>query len=152
MYNLDYKNRLLYASVILQHGRKIITVDDVIVDTGAFHTIISTDYLEDLDVEFTEDDELVKSSGYGGLQLSSVRKKIEKIRIGDISLENIKIDFGEIDPYERVNGLIGLDFLRLAGVVIDLVDVTMYKKIINEDFWSGDIPSSNRGLADIGEE
>lgn len=60
--------------------------------------------------------------------MSSVRKKIDKVKIRDISLENTKIDFGEIDPNERVNRLIGLDFLRSAGVVIDLVDLTMYKK------------------------
>lgn len=128
MYNLHYKNGLLYASIILQEGDKSVIIDDVIVDTGAYHTIILTDYLEDLDVAFTEDDELVKSSGYGGLQMSSVRKKIEKVMIGDISLTNMKIDFGEIDPYERVNGLVGLDFLRTAGVIIDLVDLTIYKK------------------------
>ncbi|SCG82752.1 hypothetical protein DW1_1179 [Proteiniborus sp. DW1] len=128
MYNLHYKDGLLYASIILQEGDKSVIIDDVIVDTGAYHTIILTDYLEDLDVAFTEDDELVKSSGYGGLQMSSVRKKIEKVTIGDISLTNMKIDFGEIDPYERVNGLVGLDFLRSAGVIIDLVDLTMYKK------------------------
>lgn len=128
MYNLHCKNGLLYASVILQHGNKTITIDDVIVDTGAYHTIILTDYLEELDVEFTEDDELVKSSGYGGLQMSSVRKKIDRVKIGDILLENTKIDFGESDPHERVNGLIGLDFLRAARVVIDLDELTMYKK------------------------
>ena len=130
MYNLHYKHGLLYTSVILQHGGESIIVDDVIVDTGAFHTIILTDYLEGLEVEFEEDDELVKSSGYGGIQLTSVRKKIDKIRIGDISLENIKVDFGIIDPYERINGLIGLDFLCSAGVIIDLVDLTIYKKLI----------------------
>lgn len=128
MCNLHYKDGLLYASIILQESDKSVIIDDVIVDTGAYHTIILTDYLEDLDVAFTEDDELVKSSGYGGLQMSSVRKKIEKVTIGDISLSNMKIDFGEIDPYERVNGLVGLDFLRSAGVIIDLVDLTMYKK------------------------
>lgn len=129
MYNLDYKNGLLYASVILHEGNKSITIDDVIVDTGAYHTIILADYLMELDVAFTEDDELVKSSGYGGLQMSSVRKKIDRVKIGDISLTDMKVDFGEIDPYERVNGLIGLDFLRNVGVIIDLVDLKMYKKL-----------------------
>jgi len=128
MYSLHCKNGLLYASIVLQEGDKSIIVDDVIVDTGVYHTIILTDYLEDLDVAFTEDDEYVKSSGYGGSQLSSIRKKIDIVTIGDISMINMKIDFGEIDPYERVNGLIGLDFLRSAGVIIDLVDLTIYKK------------------------
>lgn len=45
---------------------------------------------------------------------------------GDIVVNNIKLDFGEIDPNERVNGLIGLDYLRCAGVILDLVDLIMY--------------------------
>ena len=128
MYKLSYKNGLLYASLEIMINEKLIKIDDVIIDTGAFHTIILTDYLENYEVEFSEDDELVKSSGYGGLQMSSVRKKVDKVKIGDIFVENVKIDFGEIDPFERINGLIGLDFLRSAGTVIDLVELTMYKK------------------------
>ena len=128
MYELHYKNGLLYASIVLSHKNKSVKVNDVIIDTGACHTIILTDYLEGLDVELEDTDELVKTSGYGGVQYSSVRKKIDKLEVGDILLENIKVDFGEIDPYERVNGLIGLDFLRTAGLIIDLVDLRMYKK------------------------
>ena len=128
MYNIVLKNGLLYASVVLELKGKTVTVDDVIIDTGAYHTIILTDYLTSMEAEFTAEDELVKASGYGGLQLSSVRKKIDKLSIGDISIENSKIDFGEIDPFERVNGLIGLDFLRNAGVIIDLVDLILYRK------------------------
>ena len=128
MNKLIYKNGLLYASLEILINKKSIKINDVIIDTGASHSIILTDYLENLEVEFTEDDELVKSSGYGGLQMSSIRKKVDKVKIGDIFVENVKIDFGEIDPFERINGLIGLDFLRAAGTVIDLVELTMYKK------------------------
>lgn len=130
MNNLQFKDGLLYTSIILKHGEKSVLVDDVIIDTGAFHTIISTDYLEKMDVEFSEDDELVKASGYGGTVCYSVRKRIDSIQCDDLSVKDIKLDFGEIDPNERVNGLIGLDFLRKAGVIIDLVDLVMYKKSI----------------------
>lgn len=128
MYELHDKNGLLYASIMLSHGDKSVIIEDVIIDTGACHTIVLTDYLESLDVAFNDTDELVKTSGYGGVQYSSVRKTIEKLTIGDIVIENMKIDFGDIDPFERVNGLIGLDFLRYAGLIIDLVDLKMYKK------------------------
>lgn len=130
MNNLQFKDGLLYTSIILKHGDKSVLVDDVIIDTGAFHTIIATDYLEKMDVEFSEDDELVKASGYGGTVCYSVRKRIDYIQCDDLSVKDIKLDFGEIDPNERVNGLIGLDFLRKAGVIIDLVDLVMYKKSI----------------------
>ncbi|WP_010076265.1 hypothetical protein [Clostridium cellulovorans] len=46
----------------------------------------------------------------------------------NIKLDNLKVDFREIDPYERVNGLLGLDFLRKAGIILDLADCVMYKK------------------------
>jgi predicted aspartyl protease len=125
---LQLKDGLLYTSINLLHEGKCIIVDDVIIDTGAFHTIITPEYLEKLDVEFSDEDELIKASGYGGTISYSVRKKIDSIECEDIKINDIKIDFGEIDPNERVNGLIGLDFLRNAGVILDLVDLVMYKK------------------------
>ena len=128
MHNLEYKDGLLYASITLMHDEKFVEVNDVIIDTGAFHTIILTDYLSDLGVELTDDDQLVNASGYGGVVYSSVRKKIHRIQLGDISLDNIRLDFGVIDPQERVNGLIGLDYLMAAGLVIDLVDLCIYPK------------------------
>ncbi len=128
MKKLQFKDGLLYTSVKLKHGDKEIAVEDVIIDTGASHTIILTDYLTDLDVSFLDNDELVKSSGYGGIVFSAVRKKIERIELDGIILEDCKLDFGVIDPYERVNGLIGLDFLKAAKVVIDLDTLLIYKK------------------------
>lgn len=130
MNNLQFKDGLLYTSITLKHEDKSVLVNNVIIDTGAFHTIIATDYLDKMDVEFSANDELVKASGYGGTVCYSVRKKIDYIECGDLSVDNIKLDFGEIDPNERVNGLIGLDFLRKAGVILDLVDLVMYKKDI----------------------
>lgn len=128
MNKLQLKDGLLYTSVNLRHEEKCIVVDNVIIDTGAFHTIIAPNFLEKLDVAFSEEDVLVKSSGYGGTVSYSVRKKIDSIECEGIKINDIKIDFGEIDPNERVNGLIGLDFLRKAGVILDLVDLVMYKK------------------------
>lgn len=128
MNKLEYRNGLLYTSIELQQGGRKTIVDNVIVDTGASETIILTDYLEELAVPLTDDDELVKSSGYGGMIFSAIRKKIDKISLGDISLGGLKLDFGVIDPFERVNGLIGLNFLKSAGVIIDLSNLTIYKK------------------------
>lgn len=79
MYKLWYKNGLLYAEAVIKYQGKSVIVNDVIIDTGAFHTIILSDYLEELEVEFNEEDELVKSSGYGGVnpELRSLRRGME---------------------------------------------------------------------------
>ncbi|SHK44912.1 Aspartyl protease [Clostridium cavendishii DSM 21758] len=128
MHKVQFKNGLIYTSITLTHEDKSIVIDDVIIDTGASHTIIVADFLENMDVSFSEEDKLVKASGYGGTVCYSVRKRIDSITCGDIKLDNLKIDFGEIDPNERVNGLLGLDFCIKAGVVIDLVDLAIIKK------------------------
>lgn len=78
MNKLECRNGLLYTSIELQQGGRKTIVDNVIVDTGASETIILTDYLEELDVPLTDDDELVKSSGYGGMVFSAIRKKLIK--------------------------------------------------------------------------
>lgn len=128
MRELYFKEGLLYVSILLRHGEKEIIVDDVIVDTGASHTIILSDYLAELDVELSDTDELVKSSGYGGMICGAVRKKMDRMEVGDMAKEDMKIDFGVIDPYDRINGLLGLDFLKSARAVIDLDSLVIFEK------------------------
>lgn len=128
MYKLKEKNGLLYADVDISIRDKTVHIDDVIIDTGSFHTIIMTDYLKTLEVDFEDDDELVYSSGLGGAVMASVRKKVDKLSIGGIVLSNTKIDFGVIDPLDRINGLLGLDFLRNVGILIDLDELIILKK------------------------
>ena len=127
-YKLQLKNGLLYTSIKLIHEGKDIVIEDVIIDTGAFHTIITTDFLDDMGAEFSNEDELIEASGYGGTTCYAVRKRIGSIVCNDIELKDFKIDFGEIDPNERVNGLLGIDFLKKARIVLDLVDLVMYSK------------------------
>lgn len=128
MEKLIYKNGLLYTNLILFHDGKEVIVEDVIIDTGAFHTIISPVFLEELDTEVALDDEIVNAYGLGGGMCSSLRKRIDKVSIGEINIKNMKIDFGEIDSEDRVNGLIGLDFLKTAKIIIDVDDNKIFLK------------------------
>jgi len=120
MVNLTFKHGLLYTDINLFHQGKEVLVKDVIVDTGASHSIISPLFLEELNTEYSIDDEIVNAFGLGGAMCSSLRKKIDKVTCGDITINKFKIEFGEIDPSDRVNGLLGLDFLKGAAVIIDV--------------------------------
>lgn len=125
---IELKNGLLYTSIELKHEGKNIIVNDVIIDTGAFHTIISPNFLEELQAEFADDDMLIEAYGYGGDSSYAVRKRIDTISCDDITLSDFKIDFGEIDPDEKVNGLLGLDFFMKAQIVLDIAELNMYIK------------------------
>ncbi len=128
MYQLKFKNGLLYADITLVHENKNIFIVDVIIDTGASHSIVLPDFLYENDIGFDNSDKLVVMSGIGGAEASAVRKRIDSISIGNISLQDFIIDFGVVDPKDRINGLIGLDFLRAAKVIIDLDSMTVSKK------------------------
>lgn len=128
MYQLKFKNGLLYADITLVHENKSIYINDTVIDTGASHTVILPDFLYENSIGFDDSDELVVMSGIGGAEASAVRKRIDSISIGNIMLEDIIIDFGVVDPKDRINGLIGLDFLKAAKMVIDLDEMAVYKK------------------------
>lgn len=44
-------------------------------------------------------------------KVKNIGKRIDNISYEDIMLNDFKIDFSEIDLDEKVNGLLGLDFL-----------------------------------------
>lgn len=104
MNELQFIKGLLYTSIELKYQEKSILIKDVIVDTGASHTIIATEFLEKMEIPFLDHDELVKATGYGGTVCYSIRKKIDEISCGDLTINDFKIDFGIIDPTDRVNG------------------------------------------------
>lgn len=129
MYNLLYKDGLLHAQVIIANGSNSIDIQDVIIDTGACKSILLTDYLYEIGVKISGDEELVVMSGIGGVEVSAFKKRIDSIMIGDVCLKDIVIDFGVIDPQERVNGLIGMDILSKIKAVIDIDNKTLHTKL-----------------------
>lgn len=128
MYGLRFESGLIFADVSINHNGREILVKDAIIDTGASQSIILPDFLHEHDIGFDETDELVVMSGIGGAEASAVKKRIDSITVGDITLNGVEIDFGVVDPKDRVNGLIGLDFLKAAKVIIDLDEMALYKR------------------------
>lgn len=57
---------LLLASITVEYQGKIKTVDRVVVDTGASHTILSSDVVDDLGVAYKTGDIIIESHGIGG--------------------------------------------------------------------------------------
>ena len=58
--------------------------------------------------------------GVGGSLHNFFTKNVVKVKLGEVSLEEVKMDFGVIDPQGYINGLLGLDLLMKLGAVIDL--------------------------------
>ncbi|KOA18745.1 retroviral aspartyl protease [Clostridium homopropionicum DSM 5847] len=121
---IAFKNELLHTSLEIIYKGKTKIVNDMIIDTGASHTIISPDAVIELDVEPEGQDEFVTMYGIGGEQYA-YRKSIEGIKMCNHELKDIKIDFGLVDDYGKINGLLGLDILLNLNVNIDLKNFTL---------------------------
>ena len=117
---------LLFASISITHQGKSKTVENVVIDTGASHSIISTDAVEELCIEPELEDEIVVMHGIGGKE-RALRKKIDCITFENLTFKEFYIDFGRIDDHFQINGLIGLDVLLKGGFIIDLKDMVLHR-------------------------
>lgn len=93
-------------------------IDKLVIDTGAAHTLISSDIVEDIGIYFENGDPLVSSYGIGGEEYS-FRKLVDYIKLSSHEIPEIKLDFGNLDEW-GINGLIGLDILMNGKFIIDL--------------------------------
>jgi hypothetical protein len=87
------------------------------IDTGAAHTIIVSDVVDDIGIYFEIGDHINRSFGVGGTDYA-FEKTIDHLEFGGFQMMNKPLDFGHIDW--DINGLIGLDILIPGQFVIDL--------------------------------
>ncbi|MDK2817005.1 MAG: hypothetical protein PWR22_1634 [Moorella sp. (in: firmicutes)] len=122
---VEYREGLLFVTISVTYKEKTKLIDSIVIDTGASNSIISSDVVEDLGIVFTPGDPVVISYGVGGKQYAFV-KKVDRVAFGSFSISDYSIDFGLIDPDNKINGLLGLDLLMQAGAILDLKNLRLY--------------------------
>lgn len=115
---LELVNRLLEVEMAISFKGKTKIIDKLVIDTGAAHTLLSSDIVEDLGIYFENGDSLVSSFGIGGEEYS-FRKGVDFIKLGTHEIPEMKLDFGNLDDW-GIDGLIGLDILMDGKFIIDL--------------------------------
>jgi len=118
---------LLFVSMTLTfrgHSRQI---NDLVLDTGASHSVISLEAVDELGIYGDVDDEIVVMHGIVGVE-RSIRKKIDSVEFGEFKLHEVKLDFADFDSHIGINGLLGADILTAGRFVIDLDAMEIYQK------------------------
>jgi predicted aspartyl protease len=106
---IDLVNHLLQTSMTLTYKGQSLTIDKLVIDTGAAHSLISSDMASEIGIRFENGDKLVRSFGIGGDEYS-FRKQVDHVQLGDFLIKDIHIDFGVFhEEINYINGLIGLD-------------------------------------------
>jgi predicted aspartyl protease len=120
---IDY---LLQTSMTVNYNGNSIKIDNLVIDTGAAHSLLSSDVVSQIGIKFQNGDKLVRSFGIGGDEYS-FRKRVDQIQLGSLILNDISIDFGVFhEDIDHINGLIGLDILKSGEIIIDLQQMEMY--------------------------
>lgn len=114
---INYDGQLLTTSLTVTFRGRVLRIDDVIIDTGSSHTIISPDILGEIGVIYERGDSIYEAYGIGG-SVPFYTKIVDRVEIGTRSIENIEIDVGILPKDHK--GLLGLDILKQHSFIIDL--------------------------------
>lgn len=123
---IEFMHDLLQTTMTINYKGRFLTIDNLVIDTGAAHSLLSSDIVSELGIKFENGDKLVRSFGIGGDEYT-FQKTIDQIQIGELIMKDIPIDFGIFhEGINYINGLIGLDILKNGNMVIDLSQMEMF--------------------------
>ncbi|KAA8747012.1 retropepsin-like aspartic protease [Paenibacillus sp. FSL R5-0623] len=123
--NIEYRDGLLFTEITVHFNKQKKVISNIVIDTGASHSLISQDEVDEIGIQVSMDDEIITSYGIGGKE-HSFSKRIEEIQVGDFILKDVYIDFTSF-KYHNINGLLGLDILTEGEFAIDLKEFKLLR-------------------------
>ncbi|MBU5437154.1 retroviral-like aspartic protease family protein [Tissierella sp. MSJ-40] len=126
MANLNLKYGLPFCTIKLSYKSKSISIDNVLLDTGSGGTVFKMDIVDKIGITIEVDDIIETISGIGGSEFV-YKKDVDSIILGDMELKNFKIEVGVMDYGFDINGIIGMDFLKEVGAIINLDEMKVTK-------------------------
>ena len=116
--NIRLRHGLPYVSVSLSHLGKQALLKNTLIDTGSTGTVFSIDKVIPLGLQAEPDDPIREIRGVGGTEFVFI-KQIDFLSFGDFIINNFKIEIGAMNYGFDIDGIIGLDVLLQAKVIID---------------------------------
>ena len=116
---LRLKDNLPYVTLTVGYQGEVAKVTDVLVDTGSASTILAADSLVDIGIEPSPDDVLHTIRGIGGVEVVYLRQ-VDFLEVGTSKVVDFEIEVGGMDYGFEIRGILGMDFLQVAGATIDL--------------------------------
>lgn len=126
MVKLDLKYGLPFCDVNLCYHGKFISINNVLLDTGLGGSVFKMDVVEDIGITIEDNDVIESISGVGGTEFV-YKKDIDSIALGRLKLNNFKIEIGVMDYGFKINGILGMDFMKAVGADINLYKMEVAK-------------------------
>ncbi|MDD5794157.1 MAG: retropepsin-like aspartic protease [Clostridiales bacterium] len=119
MVNFKLKYGLPFCSMDIRHKGRILTLDNILIDTGSGGTILKMDEVEKIDISIDVTDSIESIQGVGGSEFV-YKKVIDEISLGEFCVNDFKVEIGVMDYGFNIDGIIGINFLKEINAVIDL--------------------------------
>ena len=116
---LRLKSSLPFVTITIRHQGETAIIPDVLIDTGSASTILAADRLIHIGIEPAPEDILHTIRGVGGTEVVYLRK-LDFLAVGDRELGEFEVEIGGMDYGFEINGILGMDFLKTSGAIIDL--------------------------------
>ena len=120
------KYGLPFCNINLSYNGKCILIDNVLLDTGSGGSVFKMDVVEAVGITIEDNDTIEAISGIGGSEFV-YKKDVDSIVLGDLELDSFKIEVGVMDYGFEINGILGMDFMKKVGAVINLAEMKVTK-------------------------
>lgn len=118
----EWRNGLIWVSVAIVYGGRLVEINDCIVDTGSASTALDIDLL---DFDYQKPTLVRRLVGIrGGIQ-EVLSQKVDSLIIDRQPIHDIDIEFGNIGNNLGINGFIGTNVLSRFKLTLDFVNQTM---------------------------
>lgn len=116
--NITEEYGLPFISLTIIYKGKQLELQKVLLDTGSASTLFNADLVRDIGVVPEENDVVDTIRGVGGVEYVYT-KYMDAIKFDGISVEQFQVEIGSMDYGIEIEGIIGFDFMRAAGLIID---------------------------------
>lgn len=126
MIKINEVSGLPFVEATVVFRGRYIQLKRILIDTGSAGTIFNVNSLEKIGVRPEANDVTHIIYGVGGNEFVYT-KQIDKIYLSkDISISNFLVEFGSMDYELEIDGMIGFDFMKKIGIIINLHKLNMY--------------------------
>ena len=117
-----WKHGLMWVSVKLTYDGQDYNIDNCIIDTGATTSAIDIDLIP---FNYNKPAIVRRLFGIGGGKQEVVVQSVEALQISDHVIQNVDIEFGDLNIDYGINGFIGTDLLSKFDVAINFSNLEL---------------------------
>lgn len=115
---------LPFVKIKIVFRGKELELNRVLIDTGSASTLLNADLVREIGIVPEENDVVDTIRGVGGVEYVYT-KFLDAIHFDGQWVSQFQIEIGSMDYGLEIDGILGFDFMKTAGLVINAKEMTI---------------------------